>query len=178
MGRGSLRCYPWGCPCDHPWGRPCCGRKGEGALQEAAAAVPSPWCLGSVTTSAHDAGAAGQAGTIPWPVGPRDPLDPVLLWQTDPLLSAGKKPHPWFLHRLRSRMFSQLSSKHTALGLDKSKKVIPLQGLSLEGRGGQSGAPTELPCCRCPLWGSPGHPGTAGAVLGGGNGNRHSKQGR
>uniref|UniRef100_A0A8C0BBF8 Uncharacterized protein n=1 Tax=Buteo japonicus TaxID=224669 RepID=A0A8C0BBF8_9AVES len=64
------------------------------ALQEVAAAVPSPWRFGSVTASGHDAGAQGQAGTMPWPVRPRDPLAPVLLWQTDPLLSAGKKPHP------------------------------------------------------------------------------------
>lgn len=72
-------------------------------------------------------------------------------------------------------MFSQLSSKQIVLGSDKSNKEIPLQGLSLEGKGDNLLCPQSCFCCFCPVWGSPGHPGTAGAALGGGNGTWHSK---
>ncbi|XP_040979489.1 CMRF35-like molecule 3 isoform X3 [Aquila chrysaetos chrysaetos] len=51
-------------------------------------------CCRMRRASLKRSGAQGHAGTIPRPVGPRDPLAPVLLWQTDPLFCAGKKPHP------------------------------------------------------------------------------------
>lgn len=55
-------------------------------------------------------------------------------------------------------MFSQLNSKHIASGSDKSNKVIPLQGLGLEGRGDNLVHPQSCSVATIPFGGPQGTP--------------------